>query len=276
MSRERVLQRRLHTLNTLEEAISAMRSLSAHHFRLSRQLLPTARCYRDEIERAVVEAGVDQLPDTTAPTGFLLIVSDLGLCGDYNVRLVKAALEQQQQRGDSPLFCVGRRPRAILARHKIQPRKTYAAPTSVDGLSSLLLNLAEDMLDEFAERRIGSLAVISARFEGAGHFKPVVTPVLPIQPRRVGNPLRSTTYQTFRHLAAVAAREYLYTTLYELLLDSLASEHGMRLIAAESARSWLEDTGRSVKQSLAAGRREIATQEVLDIVAGCQTPGQSD
>jgi len=54
------------------------------------------------------------------------------------------------------------------------------------------------------------------------------------------------------------------------LLDSLASEHGMRLLAAESARQWIDETKDSVHRQLTACRREAATQEVLDIVAGAR------
>jgi F0F1-type ATP synthase gamma subunit len=76
-------------------------------------------------------------------------------------------------------------------------------------------------------------------------------------------------------LAAVAVREFLYTTLHELLLDSLASEHGMRLLAAESARQWLDETSETVRRQLAASRRESTTQEVLDIVAGSRPRGSN-
>ena len=71
-------------------------------------------------------------------------------------------------------------------------------------------------------------------------------------------------------MTAVAVREFLYTTLHELLLDSLASEHGMRLLAAESARQWLDETSETVRRQLSASRREATTQEVLDIVAGAR------
>jgi F-type H+-transporting ATPase subunit gamma len=135
-------------------------------------------------------------------------------------------------------------------------------------LPGLLLQLAQDMLDDFVRHEIGSLFVVSARFEGAGRFLPVVTAVLPVRPSRSTQPLRRTHYHSQRRLAAVAVREYLYTTLHELLLDSLASEHGMRLLAAESARRWLDETSESVRRQLSALRREAVTQEVLDIVAG--------
>ncbi len=236
MKRERQLERRLHTLQTLHEAVSAMKSLSAHHFRLSHQALPAARAYRDEIEKAMAEVGVTQEIDFVAPPGFLLIVSDLGLCGDYNTRLVKTVVEARVSAGEGLLYCVGRRPIAALTRAGLAATRVYPTPASVDGLPRLLLQLAQELLDDFSNRLIGSLDVVSARFEGAGQFSPVRTQVLPIRPPHPIAPLRDTGYQSYRRLVAVAVREHLYTTLHEILLDAQASEHGMRLIAAESAR----------------------------------------
>ncbi len=57
MSRERVLLRQLRTLQTLDEAVGALRALSAQHFRIARGLLPAARAYRDEITAALITIG---------------------------------------------------------------------------------------------------------------------------------------------------------------------------------------------------------------------------
>jgi F0F1-type ATP synthase gamma subunit len=54
----------------------------------------------------------------------------------------------------------------------------------------------------------------------------------------------------------------------EVLLDALAAEHGMRLMAAESALEWLDNTATVTSRRLASTRSEVATQELLDIVAG--------
>lgn len=270
MKREQYLRHRLHTVRTLNEAVSAMRSLSVHHFRLSRKTLPAARTYREEIENSIADVGVSEELAASTPPGLLLIASDLGLCGDYNTRLVETAVEEYHQEREGPLYCVGRRPRTLLSQHDVEPKRLYNAPASVDGLPDLLLKLAQDMLDDFLKQEISSLFVVSARFEGAGRFTPTVTRVLPIRSPRLGQPLRPTPYQSRRRLVAVAVREFLYTTLYELLLDSLASEHGMRLLAAESARQWLDETAETIRRQLSACRRESTTQEVLDIVAGSQ------
>ena len=82
--------------------------------------------------------------------------------------------------------------------------------------------------------------------------------------------MRRSSYITPDHLAAVAVREFLYISLYEVLLDALASEHGMRLTATEAALQWIDTTSERTARQLTASRSETATQEVLDIVAGAK------
>jgi F0F1-type ATP synthase gamma subunit len=60
-------------------------------------------------------------------------------------------------------------------------------------------------------------------------------------------------------------REFLYASLYETLLEALASEHGKRLVTAESARSWLEERMGATRRLAATLRREASTQEVLEV-----------
>ena len=118
--------------------------------------------------------------------------------------------------------------------------------------------------------------LVSARFEGAGHFRVVRTPVLPVSPPEDGGDLPISPYTDPLHLAAVLVREYLYVALHQSLLDALAAEHGKRLVVAEGARSWLEEQSDAARRQLAAVRRESATQEVLEVVAGARSlPGSA-
>ena len=68
----------------------------------------------------------------------------------------------------------------------------------------------------------------------------------------------------------MVVREYLYISLYETLLGALASEHGKRLVMAESARSWLEERMDATRRRLAAIRRETTTQELLEIAVAAR------
>jgi F0F1-type ATP synthase gamma subunit len=90
-------------------------------------------------------------------------------------------------------------------------RRIYQVPSSVDALPRLLLHVAQDVLDDYTQGVINRLYVVSARFAGAGHFSPVVTHLLPVEPTGAAKPLRPTSYQSEHHLISVAVREFLYT-----------------------------------------------------------------
>jgi len=273
VSRERVLLRRLRTLDTLDEAVGALRALSAQHFRVARALLPAARAYRDEITAVmgVLQPTTPAVePQEEAPTGVVLVAADLGLAGDYTVRLVREALELREERGTGPLFCLGHRALGPLERQGVRPDRVHSAPTSVGSLPSLLLPLVDEVLALRRTGELGPLWLVAARFGGAGQYQAVRVPVLPVVAAPTTPRLLASPYTEPAHLRTVVAREYLYAALYETLLEALASEHGKRLVTAESARSWLAQRIAATRRLAAAIRREASTQEVLEVATAAR------
>jgi F-type H+-transporting ATPase subunit gamma len=267
MKREQALQQRLHALHNLSEAVVAMKSLATQHFRTAHQALPAARAYRQGLDDVLAAVGLSQEMHALAPPGLLLVAADLGLCGDYNARLAQAALAAHTQHGVGVVYSIGRRPLGALTRAGIAVQHLYTAPTSVAGLTRILLEVAQDLFEAYRTGYLGGLYVVSARFEGVGTFTPVCTQLLPPEPVQPVAPVRPSPYVSTPHLAVVVGREFLYITLYEIFLDALASEHSARLVAAESADQWLDSQIAAVHRTLAASRRELATQEVLDLAA---------
>jgi F-type H+-transporting ATPase subunit gamma len=220
------------------------------------------------MDKIIAEIGIRQPFHPEVPAGLLVVASDLGLCGDYNSRISHMAIAEARKQPAETIYSVGRRARNALAKDAFVPARTYDAPASLEGLSQLLLGLAQDVLEDYTSKKIGSLHVVSASFEGVGKFQPLSLRVLPVEPVSATQPLRRSPYVDADRLTAVAVREFLYITLYEILLDALAAEHGMRLMAAESALEWLDSTATATSRRLASARSEAATQELLDIVAG--------
>ncbi len=271
MSRERVLQQRLRTLGTLKEAVSALRSLSAQHFRAARAPLAAVRAYRDEVQRFLGVVGAARPPSVReGPTGIVLVAADLGLVGDYTARLVREALALRAESGPGPLVCLGRRAVAPLAKAGVEPVSVQPAPTSVAGLTGLLLPLVDTLLSLRKAGELGALWLVAARFEGAGAYSPVRVPVLPVAAPVGLPPLASSPYCHDEHLRAVVIREYLYVSLYETLLEAMASEHGKRLVTTESARSWLDERMSATRRLRAAIRRETSTQELLEVIVAAR------
>lgn len=271
MSRERVLQRRLRTLETLGEAIGALRSLSAQHFRAARAPLAAAREYRDEAERFLgVLDGSGATSVSEGPPGIILVAADLGLVGDYTRRLVREALELRAEAGPGPLLCLGRRAVSLLAQAGVEPVSVHPAPVSVAGLPALLLSLVDTLFSLRRRGELGALWLVAARFEGAGCYSPARVPLLPVPAPEPLAPLATSPYCGAETVRTVIVREYLYASLYEWLLESMASEHGKRLVMTESARSWLDDHESTARRKLAALRRESSTQELLEVIVSAR------
>lgn len=268
MKREVELKRRLQTLHSLGEAVGAMKSLSAHHFRETRKSVEPARAYRDGVQSILGVVGAS-LTGGEGGAGLLIIGAELGLCGGYNAQVVDAGAERRAALGEGPTFCVGHRAAALLGRRGVELATIYEGPTSARGITTLLLKLAEDVLTRYAAERLSSFHIVASRFAGIGVPSPESVRLLPVE-AAPGQPAREARYVGRESFVAAVIREYLYITLYELLLDALASEHGARLAATQSAERWLDERTERIRRHLMASRRESSTQEMIEIAAGAR------
>src|SRR6266540_6204792 len=110
MKREHTLRRKLASLGMLGQAVTAMKSLSAHHLRSARAGLAAARAYRLGIDRVTAAAGITQIAPQDSAPGVLVLASDLGLCNGYNAQLVDTTLDQYRRLEAKVTYCVGKRP----------------------------------------------------------------------------------------------------------------------------------------------------------------------
>lgn len=269
MTRASEVERRLRSLAALAEAVSAMKSLSAHHFRAARAAVEPARIYREGVERVAVRAGAT-LAGGDGPAGLLVIGAEHGLCGGYDARVVAAALHQREALGPGPTFCVGRHAAMLLSRRGVDLHATYGLPTSVVGLPDVLLRLAQDLVTTWTDARLSRLDAVANPFVGVGTIEPVTSRLLPLKPTgaRPREPGAGARYVDADHLASTAVRELLHAMLYGLVLDGLASEHASRLVATQSAERWLDARTARLRRRLAATRRERRTQETIEIASG--------
>jgi F-type H+-transporting ATPase subunit gamma len=267
VKRENELRRRLRSLSTLGSAVAAMKSLSAHQFREARAALDAMRAYRSGVERLASSSGAS-LPAGDGQAGLVLLGAELGVCGGYNARLASFAHARRSEAGAGPTLCVGRRTAAMLTRRGVEPLNVSGAPTSVKGITAVLLGLAERMLVLYVTHNLASFDVVSSLFEGVGASRPTVTRLLPIEPLASDQDRPRRRYVSQQHITEAAVRELLYITLYQLLLDALAAEHGARLLATGAAGDWIDERTEHLRRSLAGARREAGTQEMLEIAAG--------
>ncbi len=156
-----------------------------------------------------------------------------------------------------------------MQRRDVKLRQVYAAPMGVGGIPELLLRLTQDILFAYVKEQLKSFDVVSSQFHGVGAERPTTTRIIPLAKVQDGA-APAARYVSHERLSSAAVREFLYITMYDLLLDALASEYGARLVATQSAEKWLKDRSSGLRQHLLATRREASTQEMIEIAGGAR------
>ncbi|MCB9678925.1 MAG: F0F1 ATP synthase subunit gamma [Alphaproteobacteria bacterium] len=271
MSEVARIRRRLVSLRTLSEAVTAMSSLSAHHLRQARDAMPSAAAYEADLGQALARAAV-RFP-AEAPEGetlLLVVGSHLGLCGGYNGRVAEVATGRRAALGPGRTVGVGRRLVGALGRRKLVVDEAIAGVTSLAGVPALALALAERAL--VAQRREGVRAVeiVSARFHGIGSDRAEARRVLPLALPAAEGPAWTVRYTTPARLAEESARELLYVGLVASITEAMVCEHAARLLATRSAGDWLEDRVEKLRRKEASARQEQSTQETLEVVSAAR------
>ncbi len=283
----RELQRKLDSVKSLNEVVSAMRNLAAIYVRRAESTLDAIRPYSEVIETAlgVVLARQtegerydnDEAKESGGKILAVVFASDQGLCGTYNERVVSAALDFAKDKGGLVSFAtVGRRGRDLLTMRGETAALAVPAPTSLEGIRTRVSDLTTDILGKYAELTASGLFFVFNAYEGMGRFKERVRRVLPPE---LGQ-LEMAKSRGFRYEPILTAapsvllgpliKEYLFVELYRALLESHSSENGARLLAMTSAASNIDKRSIELTQEYQSARQDWITSELLDVVGGAE------
>lgn len=267
MKREADLRRHLEGLERLLDAVSAMKSIAAHHLRQARREVEPLRTYRRGVEATVAMAGVGLPTAREGAVGLVVVGSELGMCGGYNARIGEVAVAARRADGEGPTLAVGHRVATWLRRRGVEPRKAYPMPTGIAAMPTLLLELSEDILRLYAGESLARVELVSPLFQGVGEFEPRATTLLPVAlPEPPAEAAHGRlAYATGAHATEAAERELLYVSLYASVIEAMASEQGARTVATQAAESWLRSRTDRLRRRLAAEKREASTREAIEV-----------
>jgi len=278
----RQLQQKLDSMRALKEIVNAMRNMAAAYVRRAEASLRAMRPYAAVVETALVatleQADIQALePPPDAPCLAVVFASDQGLCGTYNERVVRAALEFKD-RALQPveLVAIGHRGRNLLALRGAEPALAVGAPTSLEGIRAQVPELAAQVFELYSRRGAGEMFFIYNAYRGMGRFQEAVRRVLPIGL----DELHPGEERTFRYepiltvpprvLLGRLVEEYFFIELYRGLLESHASENGARLVSMTAASSNIDERLVGLSREFQMVRQETITAELLDVVSGAE------
>ena len=202
----------------------------------------------------------------------VLVTSDRGLCGAFNVNLIKT-VEGLVRTATVPtsLVLIGKKGNDYFRRRKAD---ILESSTGMGGVASWKFaeELSRSLAARFAAGTIDEVDLVYTHFKSALNRSIVVEPYLPMGRTAVG-PAVSRDYLYEPSPEAILERLVPYVLamrLYMAMAESAASEHGARMVAMGSATKNANEMIQTLTLHMNRTRQATITRELVEIVAGAE------
>ncbi len=279
----RAMRARIRAAKNIQQITRAMKLVSAARLRRAQDRVLAARPYAQRMHEVLQELGrAGELPDhpllqkrEPRTVGFVLATSDRGLCGAYNMNLIRTLQNAIRDMGLTPeqvkLICVGRRGYQFFSKRGYPIALHRSMPTSGAGLDDARV-VADAVQEMFISGEVDRVYLIYSQFINPVTQRPTVLPLLPIEPP-AGD---ERTHYDFvfepsaEELLARLLPRYLLTQVLQALLEASASEHGARMTAMSMAS---DNAGKMIQEltlTMNRLRQAVITKEIAEVVSGAE------
>lgn len=287
----RLLRRRIKTAKNISQITKAMEMVAASKMRRAQEQTLAGRPYAQKL-RFMAQNLIGRLDEADHPyliekkqgkTLLLLFSSDKGLAGSYNTNILREFLKFSRERRDTEVISIGKKLEKAVVRSGGVLLAEFPFGTSLPSFDSIL-PVTDILIDGYMRGAYKQALVLYTHFVSMSVQKPVTMQLLPVT-KNFGNEQEVVKRDTYEDKAAdgeasggpykfePSAGElltylmphYLEMTLYQIFLESYASEQGARMIAMHQASENAKDVIWELTLTYNKARQERITSELLDI-----------
>ncbi len=196
---ERVLRRRIKSIQSTKKITKAMELIAASQIVRAQGRIAAARPYQQGMARIVLETALGDpdaagrllgTPEAVSRVAVLSVVADRGLCGGYNTMVFRATerlLGGGAESGiDYRLFTVGKKAQGYF-RFRRQPVEQSFIGMSERPTFTDARQVASVVLAPFVTGEVDQVLIVSTRFLSAGSQRVEVRQLLPLIDPRTGD-----------------------------------------------------------------------------------------
>lgn len=275
----RDIKRRIKSVQSTQQITKAMKMVAASKLRKTQTAVVNSRPYTEKLEeilgRIVASAGEVNHPllveRPVKAVGIILITADKGLAGGYNANVQKAALQLATQLSKREItvefITVGSKGRDFLR------RRDYKIKTAITGINDVptfseAQRFAKIAVDSYLEGQYDQVYLVYQEFINTVQQHPVVKQLLPL-PYEKGEEKAAYLYEPSpQEVLTILLPQYINNTLFHLLTEAKASEHGARMTAMTAATDNAEEMLDKLMLFYNRSRQAAITREISEIVGG--------
>jgi F-type H+-transporting ATPase subunit gamma len=285
------IRRRIKSVKNTQQITKAMKMLSAAHLRRAQERVLTARPFANKMTEVLNEVAKRTDEDFHHPLFdqrgeqrylLVLITADKGLCGAFNTNLVKAAQAFMRENSDKTveILAIGRKGRDFFRFRRVPIAGEVIGLTGKGRVElSEGLEIARDVMKRYTDdTQIDKVFLIYNEFKSVLQQRVVLEQLLPVARATAEEPEAKTT-------EPLTLIDYIYeqppeeifgrllpllieTQVFRALLESIASEHGARMTAMDSASKNASELIDMLTLNMNRVRQAAITNEIIEVVSG--------
>ncbi len=279
----REITTKIRSVENTKKVTSALEMVSASKIKKSQDLMQATRPYTRMMRRVMGHLGKAN-PEYRHPftvehgknskIGYIVISSDRGLCGGLNNNMFKQVLndigEWQEKGAEVGLITLGKKASAFFRNVKVDVMAHTDNLGEKPQLEDLIGSI-KVLLDAYREEAVDRVFIVYNEFVNTMTQRPCMTQLLPLPPtddteiRDIWDYIYEPDAEAL--LDSVLVR-YIEVTVYQAVLENLASEHAARMIAMKNATDNASDLIDELTLVYNKARQAAITQEISEIVGG--------
>jgi F-type H+-transporting ATPase subunit gamma len=275
-----VLRRRIGSIKATKKVTKAMQMIATTKLKTWKQSMLESRLYAEKLIDIVhtnlhheeLKNSIFFKEDKRLPILYILISSNLGLCGSYNYNIL--SFFSQLVKPSDVTFSVGEKAGKFLKNTNLTFINDYSQAGSLN--EATLTPLIDALLNQFKDRKIGRVEVIYTKFINSLIFEPTSMTLLPLSLATFSNEGKISKQPPLIEPDPLSVFEklvpfYLKNSLYATLIESQVSEQSSRRNAMEKASDNADELVDQLQLEFNKQRQANITQEIAEIIGGSST-----
>ena len=284
------IRRRIKSVKNTQQITRALKMMSAARLKRAQDRVVAARPFANKMMEVMgdLASRTDENfshPLLTARGDerylLILITDDRGLCGAFNTNLIKAAQAFMKENAGKAfeMLSIGRKGRDFFRRRGVKIINEYIGLTGRGSVGfDEAVEIARDVIKRFTEdEELDKVFIVYSEFKSVLQQRVVIEQLLPVS--------RATESIEDDSLRGVDLTDYIYeqepaeifsrllprvveTQIFRALLETIASEHGARMTAMDSASKNAGELIASLTLNMNRIRQAAITNEIIEVVSG--------
>ncbi len=287
MATTRDIRRRIKSVKSTAQITKAMQLVAASKMKKAQDQALSGRHYAELMNKVLVNLQ-EQADDDSHPLLqerlegkelVILVSTDKGLCGGLNTNLLKAVFSDHP---DAAFVTVGSKGRQAVVRMKRDLLADFHVTDPVD--FSQVKTVSKFVREKFLGGEFSKVTVAFTNFVNTLSQVPCVETLLPVSPVTLGKAkdyegvgvasdadageVPDVGYEFEPNASAVfdsIVPQYVDYQIYQMVLESRASEHSARMVAMKSATDNAEQLIKDLSLEYNKLRQAAITNELLEI-----------